>query len=61
MTYDEDMATRTRETLTRDRIIEAAVAFADDHGVEALSMRKLGAELGVEAMSRLKGKLLQSC
>lgn len=27
------------------------MAFADAHGVEDLSMRKLGAELGVEAMS----------
>lgn len=29
----------------------AAVAFADEHGIEELSMRKLGQELGVEAMS----------
>lgn len=43
--------TTTRAPLTRDRIIEAAVAFADEHGIEALSMRKLGHELGVEAMS----------
>jgi AcrR family transcriptional regulator len=27
------------------------VAFADEHGIDELSMRKLGAELGVEAMS----------
>ncbi|MFV2001313.1 MAG: TetR/AcrR family transcriptional regulator, partial [Acidimicrobiia bacterium] len=45
------MTAPTRETLTRGRIVEAAVAFADRHGVEALSMRKLGAELDVEAMS----------
>jgi AcrR family transcriptional regulator len=45
------MATRTRETLTRDRIIDTAVAYADANGVESLSMRKLGAELDVEAMS----------
>jgi len=51
LTYDVGVAAPTRETLTRDRIIEAAVAFADQHGVEALSMRKLGAELDVEAMS----------
>lgn len=51
MTYDVAMTTTQRPTLTRDRIIEAAVAFADEHGVEALSMRKLGAELDVEAMS----------
>jgi AcrR family transcriptional regulator len=37
--------------LTRERIIEAAVVFADRNGVDELSMRKLGAELGVEAMS----------
>jgi AcrR family transcriptional regulator len=49
--YDPDMAPRTRETLTRDRIIDAAVVYADAHGIESLSMRKLGAELDVEAMS----------
>ena len=31
--------------------MEAAVRFVDREGLEALSMRKLGAELGVEAMS----------
>lgn len=51
MPYDPDMATRTRETLTRDRIIDAAVGYADAKGIESLSMRKLGAELDVEAMS----------
>ncbi|MCL1601608.1 MAG: TetR/AcrR family transcriptional regulator [Actinomycetia bacterium] len=45
------MTTTQRPTLTRDRIIEAAVAYADEHGIDALSMRKLGAELDVEAMS----------
>ena len=29
----------------------AAVAFADDHGIASLSMRRLGDVLGVEAMS----------
>ena len=51
MPYDADMATQTRETLTRDRIIDAAVAYADANGIESLSMRKLGAALNVEAMS----------
>jgi len=32
-------------------VIEAAVAYADEYGLDSLSMRKLGAELGVEAMS----------
>ncbi|GMQ94348.1 MAG: TetR/AcrR family transcriptional regulator C-terminal domain-containing protein [Acidimicrobiia bacterium] len=51
MTYDADVTTRERAPLTRSRIIETAVAFADEFGVDALSMRKLGAELNVEAMS----------
>lgn len=51
MTYDENVTTTERIPLTRDRIIEAAVGYADEHGIEALSMRKLGSELDVEAMS----------
>ena len=48
MTVDE---TTLRTPLTRKRIIEAAVELADEQGIEALSMRKLGHSLGVEAMS----------
>ena len=44
------MATK-RKPLSRDRILEAALALADEHGLEALSMRKLGQSLGFEAMS----------
>ncbi len=40
-----------RAPLSRDRVLEAAVAFADENGIESLSMRKLGEALGVEAMS----------
>jgi AcrR family transcriptional regulator len=40
-----------RQPLTRDRIVAAAVELVDANGVDALSMRKLGAALGVEAMS----------
>ena len=40
-----------RVPLSRDRILRAALAFVDEHGLQALSMRKLAAELGVEAMS----------
>jgi AcrR family transcriptional regulator len=40
-----------RTPLNRERIIAVAVDFADENGVEELSMRKLGAVLGVEAMS----------
>ncbi len=39
-----------RLPLTRQRVADAALAFIDQHGLDGLSMRKLGAELGVEAM-----------
>jgi TetR/AcrR family tetracycline transcriptional repressor len=42
---------RRREALTRERIVTAAIAFVDAHGLTALTMRRLGRELGVEAMS----------
>jgi AcrR family transcriptional regulator len=42
---------RRRTPLDRDRVLRAAVALADDGGIEALSMRRLGQRLGVEAMS----------
>jgi len=45
------MVEAKRQPLNRRRILEAAVRFVDMEGLEALSMRKLGAELGVEAMS----------
>lgn len=45
-------ATReTREPLSRERVLSAAVALADEGGSESLSMRKLAQQLGVEAMS----------
>jgi len=43
--------TRHREPLTRDRIIETALRVMDDEGLEAVTMRRIGRELGVEAMS----------
>lgn len=43
--------TRTRVPLTRERVLRAAVAIADAEGLAALSMRRLGREVGVEAMS----------
>jgi TetR/AcrR family transcriptional regulator, tetracycline repressor protein len=44
-------ATGTRSPLTRSRILQAALAYVDKHGLDALSMHKLGAELGVKGMS----------
>ncbi|UTT62798.1 TetR/AcrR family transcriptional regulator [Microcella humidisoli] len=43
--------TPPRDALSHDRVLQAALALADAHGLDALSMRRLGAELGVEAMS----------
>src|SRR3954466_13746244 len=43
--------TKPRSPLSRERVLAAAVAFADEHGIGSLSMRKLGEVLGVEAMS----------
>jgi AcrR family transcriptional regulator len=40
-----------RTPLSRERVLNAAVALADGGGIAALTMRKLAAELGVEAMS----------
>lgn len=40
-----------RTPLSRERVLRAAVALADAGGIEGLSMRRLGQELGVEAMS----------
>jgi AcrR family transcriptional regulator len=44
-------AAARRAPLSRDQVLRAAVALADEGGVGALSMRKLGQVLGVEAMS----------
>jgi len=40
-----------RQPLSRARVIEAGLAYIDAHGLDALSMHKLGAELGVKGMS----------
>src|SRR5436190_4498318 len=44
-------ATHSRAPLTRSRIAEAALAIVDRDGLDALSMRRLGAALGVEGMA----------
>jgi len=43
--------TSRRKPLSTARIVEAAIDLIDHEGLEALSMRRLGAALGVEAMS----------
>jgi AcrR family transcriptional regulator len=43
--------TEPRGQLSEERVLRTAVALADRHGIEWLSMRKLADELGVSAMS----------
>lgn len=54
-----------RPPLTREAIASAALAIVDQDGLEGLSMRRLGADLGVEAMAlyhhfRNKGEVLDA-
>src|SRR5437660_12104900 len=42
---------KARKPLNRERVLRAAIKFANQSGLESLSMRKLGQGLGVEAMS----------
>ncbi|MCF6379289.1 TetR/AcrR family transcriptional regulator C-terminal domain-containing protein [Nocardioides KLBMP 9356] len=41
----------SRTPLSRDRIVAAALDFIDDNGLPGLTMRRLGEQLGVEAMA----------
>ena len=41
----------SRAPLSKERVLLAAIELADDGGIEAVTMRKLAQELGVEAMS----------
>src|SRR5712692_12027060 len=43
------MIVKTR--LKRERVLRAALVLADSSGIDSLTMRNLGRELGVEAMS----------
>ena len=51
MSATHDGVPAPRAPLSRERVLHAAVAFADANGIESLSMRKLGEAVGVEAMS----------
>jgi AcrR family transcriptional regulator len=44
-------STPKRRNLTRDRVVERALALADEEGIDAITMRRLGALLGVEGMA----------
>ena len=51
MVSHTDPSAEPRSRVTRERVLRAAIDLADRGGVAALSMRKLGLELRVEAMS----------
>jgi AcrR family transcriptional regulator len=51
MVSQTDVNARPRIPLSRERVMRAALALADKGGIESLTMRKLGQEVGVEAMS----------
>ncbi len=51
MPTETDSNTERRVPLSRERVLRAAIALADRSGIESLTMRQLGQELGVEAMS----------
>ena len=46
-----DRRARPRAGLTREKVLDAAIAFVDSRGLATLSTRKLGAALGVEGMT----------
>ena len=45
------MAIATRKPLSRERVLKAALKLADQHGLEAVTMRGLARSLAVEPMS----------
>ncbi|NES29968.1 TetR family transcriptional regulator [Micromonospora terminaliae] len=50
----EQAETLRRTPLSRDRVLRAAVALADEAGIESLSMRNLAQDLGVVPMALYK-------
>jgi AcrR family transcriptional regulator len=46
-----DLSATPRAPLNRERVLRAALVLADRDGIESLTMRKIGQELQVEAMS----------
>ena len=41
----------SRDTLTREKVLAAAIELADEHGIDALTMRELGKKLEIEGAS----------
>jgi AcrR family transcriptional regulator len=51
MAAEPETSPQPRIPLTRDRVLHAAIRIADEEGLDALTMRRLGQELDVQAMS----------
>ncbi len=51
MSKEKKTKAQSRVPLTRERLLRAAMSLADEHGIEAVSMRRVAETLGVEAMS----------
>jgi AcrR family transcriptional regulator len=51
MATQTDLSAKPRTPLSRERVLRAAIVLADTGGMESLTMRRLGLELRVEAMS----------
>ena len=51
MARQTDAHAAPRTPLSKERVLRAAIELADAEGIDALSMRRLAKELGVEAMS----------
>ena len=54
MTRQADTVRQARTPLSKERVLDAAVALADEGGVDALSMRRIAQELGVVPMALYK-------
>lgn len=54
MSVDAGQTRTSRAPLSRDRVLRAAVRYVNEHGLDALSMHKLGAALDVAAMALYK-------
>ncbi len=51
MATQTNLSAKSRTPLSRERVLCAALVLADRGGIESLTMRKIGQELHVEAMS----------
>ncbi|MEU0514219.1 TetR/AcrR family transcriptional regulator [Amycolatopsis sp. NPDC006125] len=51
MVWMRDRTTKTRPVVTEEKIVRTAIAIADAEGLDALSMRRLAAEMGTGTTS----------